>query len=127
MNRGYIISEFEVTGKGKESLGDVSLKTAVKLYDTIPYSGRILKLKDDGILVNLGIIDGVVTGSRLVIYMDSRSRATGDRVRYAEVFTVRESDTFICYAEPDRAGALKEIDSTYSVYPLQKRRAKKLG
>lgn len=127
MNKGYIISEFEVTGKGKENVGSVSMKTAVKLYDTIPYSGRILKLKDDGILVNLGQIDGITKDSRLVIYINSKSRATGDRVRYAEVFTVKEADTFICYAEPDRAEALKEIDSTYGVYPLQKRRAKKLG
>jgi len=127
MNKGYIISEFEVTGKGRENLGSVSMKTAVKLYDTIPYSGRILKLKEEGILVNLGLIDGVTGGSQLVIYMNSRSRATGDRIRYAEVFTVKESDTFICYAVPDRAQALNEIDSTYGVYPLKKRRAKKLG
>ncbi|HQO39291.1 MAG TPA: tetratricopeptide repeat protein [Spirochaetota bacterium] len=127
MNKGYIISEFEVSARGRENLGSVSLKTAVRLYETIPYSGKILKLKDDGIVVNLGLIDGVKAGSRLVIYMSSRSRATGDMVRYAEIFTVKESDTFICYAEPDSSGALKEVDSTFVVYPLQQRRAKKMG
>lgn len=127
INRGYIISEFEVSGRGRENLGLVSLKTASKLYETIPYSGRILKLKDDGIVVNLGLIDGVTAGSKLVIYMNSRSGATGDMRRYAEIFTVKESDTFICYAEPDSSDALKEVDSTFVVYPLQQRRAKKIG
>lgn len=127
MNRGYIISEFEISGRGKESLGLVSMKTAGRIYNTIPYSGKILKLKDEGILVNLGLVDGVTTGTQLVIYLDSRSRLTNDAIRYGEIFTVKESDTFICYAVPDRLDALKDVDSTYSVYPLQKRRARKLG
>ena len=127
VNRGYIIGEFGVAGRGKETLGTVSMKAASKLYDTIPFSGKILKLKDDGILVNLGLIDGMTEGTRLVIYVNSGTDAAGGSGRYAEVFTVKEADTFICYAEPGNADALKEVDSTYDVYPLKKRRAKKLG
>lgn len=127
VNRGYIISEFEITGRGKESLTLVSMKAAGRIYDTIPYSGKILKLKDEGILVNLGLIDGVTAGTQLVIYLDSTSRVSNDAIRYAEVFTVKESDTFICYAEPDSANALRNVDSTNTVYPLKKRRARKLA
>ncbi len=127
MEKGYIISEFEVSGKGKENLEQVAIKTAGKIYGTVPYTGRILKLKESGIVVNLGLVDGVKEGTQLVIYLDSRSRSTNEAVRYGEIFTVKETDTFICYAEPDSSDALKSVDSTFTVYPLQKRRARRLG
>lgn len=127
IERGYIISEFEVSGKGRENMGLGAVRAAEKIFNSVPYSGRILKLKEEGILVNLGLIDGVTDGTQLVIYLDSRSGATNDAVRSAEIFTVKETDTFLCYAVPDRPDVLKDVDSTYTVYPLQKRRARKLG
>jgi hypothetical protein len=99
---------------------------AEKIYNTIPYNGKVLKVKDDGILLNLGLFDGVKEGTELVIYRDSRSRLNNETIRYAEIFTVKETDTFISYAEPDRPEILREIDSTNSVYPLMKRRARKI-
>jgi len=126
LNRGYIIYELTESKKGRENLNLLSILTAEKIYNIIPYSGKVLKVKDDGILLNLGLFDGVKDGTELVIYRDSNSRLNNETIRYAEIFTVKEADTFISYAEPDRAGILKEIDSTSIVYPLMKRRAHKI-
>jgi tetratricopeptide (TPR) repeat protein len=124
--RGYIIYELTESKKGRENLNLLSIMIAEKIYNTIPYSGKVLKVKDDGILLNLGLFDGVKEGTELVIYRDSRSRLNNETIRYAEIFTVKETDTFISYAEPDRPGILREIDSTNSVYPLMKRQARRI-
>lgn len=124
VNKGYIIYELSESKKGRENLNLISISTAEKIYNIIPYSGKVLKVKDNGVIVNLGLFDGVKEGSELVIYMDSRSRLNNEAIKYAEIFTVKEADTFISYAEPDRLDILKNIDSTNSIYPLMKRRGR---
>jgi tetratricopeptide (TPR) repeat protein len=126
LNRGYIIYELTESRKGRENLNLLSILTAEKIYNIIPYNGKVLKVKDNGIILNLGLFDGVKEGTELVIYRDSNSRLNNETIRYVETFTVKETDTFISYAEPDRPDILREIDSTNSVYPLMKRRARKL-
>jgi len=126
LNRGYIIYELTDSKKGRENLNLLSILIAGKIYDIIPYNGKVLKVKEKGILLNLGLFDGVKDGTELVIYRDSNSRLNNETIRYAEIFTVKETDTFISYAEPDRPDILKEIDSTNNIYPLMKRRARKI-
>lgn len=126
LNRGYIIYELTESRKGRENLNLLSILTAEKIYNIIPYNGKVLKVKDNGIILNLGLFDGVKEGTELVIYRDSNSRLNNETIRYVETFTVKETDTFISYAEPDRPDILREIDSTNSVYPMMKRRARKL-
>jgi len=126
LNRGYIIYELTESKKGRENLNLLSILTAEKIYNIIPYNGKVLKVKDNGILLNLGLFDGVKEGTELVIYRDSSSRLNNETIRYAEIFTVKETDTFLSYAEPDKPDILREIDSTNSVYPLMKRRARKI-
>ncbi len=124
--RGYIIYEMNESKKGRENLNLLSLLAAEKIYNIIPYSGKVLKVKENGIILNLGLFDGVKEGAELVIYRGASSRINNETIRYAEIFTVKETDTFICYAEPDRPAILRDIDSTNVVYPLMKRRARKL-
>lgn len=126
LERGYIIGEFSESAKGKGSINHLSMNTARRIYDTVPYRGRVLKLKDDGIIVNLGLMDGIEKGSGLVIYRNVRSGANGDIKRVKEVFNVTEADTYVSYAKPVREKVLREIDSTDAVFPLEKRRAKRL-
>ncbi|HOP65190.1 MAG TPA: tetratricopeptide repeat protein [Spirochaetota bacterium] len=126
MERGFVIGEFSESVKGKENLTVLSMNIADKLFEMIPYNGRVIKVDDKGIIVNLGLIDGIKSGSRLVIYRDSRSRSTNDLMRKGELLTVRETDTYMSYAEPDSVELLNEIDSTDNVYPLKNRRARKI-
>ena len=124
MYKGYIIYELTESRKGRENLNLLSIITAEKIYNVIPYSGKILKVKDNGIIVNLGLFDGVKEGTELVVYTDIKSRINNETTKYAESFTVKEADTFISFAEPGRLDILKEIDSTNIIYPLMKRRAR---
>ncbi len=126
LNRGYIIYELNESKKGRENLNLLSVIIAGKIYETVPYNGKVLKVKDNGILLNLGLYDGVKEGTELVIYRDSSSRLNNETIRYAEIFKVKESDTFISYAEPDRPDILREIDSTNNIFPLKKRRARRI-
>jgi tetratricopeptide (TPR) repeat protein len=126
LERGYIIGEFSESSKGKGSINYAAMNSARTIFNTVPFSGRVLKIKEDGIIVNLGLIDGVEEGSSLVIFRNVRSGKSGDIRRIKEIFNVRESDTYISYAEPVREEVLREIDSTDTVYPLEKRRAKRL-
>ncbi len=126
INRGYVIGEFSRSAKGRESLGVLSMKTASEIYGMIPYSGRVLKVKDNGILVNLGLVDGIKAGSDLVVYRNTASKTNNEIRRYSEILTVKEADTYLSYAEPSDKKILNQLDSTYKVYPLKKRRAKLL-
>lgn len=126
LEKGYIIGEFSENAKGKGSINHVAMNSARKIYNTIPYSGRVLKIKDEGIVVNLGLMDGIDEGSDLVIFRNERSKSSNDIRRIKEIFQVKEADTYICYAEPTRKEVLRVIDSTDTVYPLEKRRARLL-
>jgi tetratricopeptide (TPR) repeat protein len=126
LERGYIIEEFSESAKGKRSINHAAMNTARRIYNTVPFKGRVLKIKEEGIIVNLGLIDGVEVGSVLVIFRNVKSSESGDIRRVKEIFNVMESDTYISYAEPVRKEVLREIDSTDTVYPLEKRRAKRL-
>lgn len=126
VDRGFIIGEFFDSKKGKENLAKLSLNVAGKLYDMIPYNGRVIKMKEKGVLVNLGLVDGINAGSQFIIYRNSRARSTNDIMKTGELLTVKESDTFISYAEPDRSELLNEIDSTFRVFPLKNRRARRI-
>lgn len=124
LEKGYIITEFSENAKGKGSINHVAMNSARKIFNTIPFSGRVLKIRDNGIVVNLGLMDGIEEGSDLVIFRNERSKSSGDIRRIKEIFQVKEADTYICYAEPVREEVLREIDSTDTVYPLEQRRAR---
>lgn len=124
--KGFIIGEFTLSESGKESLPQVALRAAKRIYDMVPYGGRVLKIKDEGILVNVGLFDGIAEGDRLVIYKFRNERSAGDRLKRKIVFTVKESDTIISYAEPQKTADIDSIDSNDIVLPLKKRRARKI-
>jgi tetratricopeptide (TPR) repeat protein len=126
LQRDFIIAEFSESTKGKEAVAEISLSVATRLYDIIPYSGHAIKIKEKGIIVNLGLFDGIKNGSQLIYFRTTTSRKTKDLQRYVELLTVKESDTFICYAEPDNPDLMNELDTSSVIYPLKNRRAKKI-
>ncbi len=120
--RGFVIGEFSISEKGKDSLPLISLRAARQLYAMIPFSGRVLKVKEKGIVVNLGLIDGIAPGERLVVYKFNEGTVQKKKI----VFSVNEADTFLCYAETPREEDIDLIDSNDTVYPLKKRRAHRI-
>ncbi len=125
-HKGYIIGQFTVNETGKERLPNLSIRTAERVFEMIPYRGRVLKVNDSGIITNLGLFDGIGSGEKLVVYKFKSNTGPGDKLRRKIIFTVKESDTLISYAEPLRAGELESIDPNDTVYPLKKRRAKRI-
>ncbi len=123
-HKGFIIGEFDLSESGKEALPRLALRSAKRIYDMMPFKGRVLKLKDRGIVVNMGLFDGVKPEEKFVIYKFKSTFPTGSTVKRKIVFTVKEADTLISYAEPPREEDLDLVDSSDTVFPLEKRRAK---
>jgi hypothetical protein len=122
--KGFIIGQFSVTESGTEALPRLALRAAKRVYGAMPFRGRILKMKESGIVANVGLFDGIAPGEKLVIYKFRNDPGPGDRLRKKIVLTVKEADTLVCYAEPQKAADIDTIGSTDTVFPLKKRRAK---
>ncbi len=125
-HNGIVLGEFSISESGKESLSRLGLRIARELYRMIPYKGRVLKLKEDGIIVNMGLYDGVKPGKRLVIYKYSNDPRNPKKIKQKLIFTVKDADTLISLAVPEKVTDLGEIFSSDTVFPLKKRRAKKI-
>jgi tetratricopeptide (TPR) repeat protein len=125
-HNGIVLGQFTVTESGKEALSRLSLRIARKLYNMIPYRGRVLKLKEKGIIVNMGLYDGVKPGNRLVVYKYSNDPRQPKKIKRKLIFTVKNADTLISFAVPGKISDLGEIYSSDTVYPLKKRRAKRI-
>jgi tetratricopeptide (TPR) repeat protein len=124
--KGIIIGQFSITESGKENLPMLSLRAAKRIYAMIPFRGKVLKMKESGIITNLGLFDGVGPGAKLVVYKFGSDTAPGDKLRKKILFTVKEADTLVSYAEPQRTSDLDAIDTNDAVFPLKQRRAKRI-
>ncbi len=122
--KGFIIGEFILSETGKESLQSLSLRAASKIYEMIPFRGRVLKMKENGILVNLGLFDGIDAGEKLVIQKFDRSLIGKEKPRKKIILKVKEADTTVCYAEPLRESDINTIDTTDFVLPAKKKRSR---
>ncbi len=124
VKRGFVIYQGDATSRGRNSLANISIKIAEDIYDHIPYKGRILKVDSKGILVNLGLMDGIKKGAQLVIYRNIKSPNNNEVYRHGEILKVVESDSYLCYAVPDQPEILNKVDSTFVVLPLKQRRSR---
>ena len=125
-SKGIIINSFSLTEEGRDNLLRLCLRSARRIYESIPYKGRVLKVKEDSVIVNLGLIDGVKPDSKLIVYKYSDGFRTS-RITDKLIFTVKEADTFVCLAEPQRPQILDTIDSNDMVFPLERRRARMIA
>jgi tetratricopeptide (TPR) repeat protein len=126
LKKGIVIGQFTITESGKENLPQLSLRAAKRIYAMIPYKGRVLKMKESGIIANLGLFDGLGSGSKLVIYKSGTDKASGDKLKKKIIFTVKEADTLISYAEPLRSSDIDSVEQNDTIYPLKQRRAKRI-
>lgn len=125
-NKGFIIGEFSLAETGKEMLPNLVLRAAKRIYAMMPYRGRVLTVKDEGVIVNLGLFDGVTAGDRLRVYQFDNDRSWGGSLRRTIILSVKESDTLLCYAEPLRQADLGTLTLNDKVYPQNKRRARRI-
>ncbi len=124
---GVIIGDFYVSESGHDNLQKLVLRAARRIYDYIPYQGRVLKINDEDVIVNLGLFDGVRADDLLVLYKNvGQGDSRGDSRKSKIILKVSESDTLVASARPVNEADLRIIELNETVYPLQKRRAKKL-
>ncbi len=126
-HNGTIIGDFVISENGHDALQKLAVRSARKLYDYIPYEGRIMKISDDGLIVNLGLYDGVNKDDLLVIY---KKRPAGERKTLLGtskiIVKVSEADTLLSSVVPVKQSDIDLLELNDHVYPLQKRRARKL-
>jgi tetratricopeptide (TPR) repeat protein len=125
-NTGIIIGEFTLSESGREALQMLSLRMARRIYNIMPYRGKVLKQKENSVVVNLGSFDGVKPDDILVVNKYNNP-SNPFRIKKKIAFTVKEVDTLLCIAEPNIIAELDEVDSTDYVYPINKRRSKKIN
>jgi len=121
--KGIIVSSFSLSDSGRNSALRIALRSANRVFDKIPFNGKVLKVKENSIIVNLGLIDGITPGSKLILYKyDPKFSGVSRRV----IFTVKESDTFVSEAEPQKVSDLDDIDLNDVIHSMEKLRARML-
>jgi hypothetical protein len=122
---GVIISQFNLSEFGREYVPKISLRASNRIYDIIPFNGRVLKSDENGIVVNIGLIDGIKPGDLLEI-SKLKSPESSEKINIKEkiVLVVDESDTLISSAKPLKSSDLQLVEINDSVYPLNKKRSK---
>ncbi|TAL33260.1 MAG: tetratricopeptide repeat protein [Spirochaetes bacterium] len=122
---GVIIDEFALRESGKDNLSRLAMRAANRIYAAVPYEGRILKLNEESVVVNLGLFDGLKAGDYLTTFRYEPS-ANSDKINMKRkiLFTVAEADTLVSSAKPQMLADLERVDVNDTIYPLKKRRAK---
>ena len=121
--KGIIVSSFSLSDSGRNSALRIALRSANRIFDKIPFTGKVLKVKENTIIINLGLIDGIDQGAKLVIYKyDPKFSSVSRRI----IFTVKESDTFVSEAEPQKLSDLDDIDLNDVIHSMEIVRARML-
>ena len=123
VHSGVVIGDFNVSETGHDNLSKLVLRAARRIYDFLPYKGRVLKIGEEDAVVNLGLFDGVSQGDLLAIF---RKKSGALPVQSKILLKVSEADTLVAAVTPVNAAELNLIELNDAVYPLQKRRAKKI-
>lgn len=123
---GVVIAHFTVSDNSKYSTHTISIDLAKKMYDTIPFRGKIISYSEDMAVINLGTIDGIETGALLETYVENNDTIEQDQLRKKVVFKVTEAGTLISLVKPVNSKDIDLIAKGSEVYPVEKKRAKKI-
>ncbi|EPG75168.1 tetratricopeptide repeat protein [Leptospira fainei serovar Hurstbridge str. BUT 6] len=80
------LGTFRVYAKGRDALSEATLRSRDKLLSLIPAMGRVHRVKEDSIIINAGIIDGIAKGSTLYLY-NSSAKVGEAIVQEADLYT----------------------------------------
>ncbi|HEY1407244.1 MAG TPA: tetratricopeptide repeat protein, partial [Spirochaetota bacterium] len=124
---GVIIDEGDLYDRDRDKLPRMSLLAARKIYEKIPYKGRILKGTDEELIVNLGLYDGLKSGD---ILFANDTFDVGVKGKYTlkrkMMIKIDEADTIVSRAKAVDPDDMNKLHEGIEVFPLTKRRAKKI-
>lgn len=121
--QGIVTTSFSQSETGRGNLLRLSQHAAQTIFKKIPFTGKVLKVTDDYILVNLGLIDDVKPGTKLIVDKYN-SLNSSSAIRRRIIFTVREADTYVAAAVPQKRSDLDDIDVhdlVHSMEPVRSR------
>ncbi len=121
-NSGVIFNQFKLSERGGNYLSAVSLRAARKIFNKIPFQGRVLKIEDNYIIINLGKYDGIKKSDKIYIYTNSLLKDKSEKEKL--LFAITDVDTLIASAKPLNPNDLNKIQINDSVYPIKKRKAR---
>jgi tetratricopeptide (TPR) repeat protein len=124
---GVIIFEDELYDRNRDKLTRLSIRTARKIYDKIPYKGRVLKSDDKEIIVNLGSFDGLKSGDILFANEEFDVGAKGKySLKRKMTMKIEEADTIVSRAVAVDPDDMQKIREGVEVFPLLKKRSQRI-
>lgn len=86
---GRILKNFRISTFGKNQLADLGIRVAEEIANSIPYEGKVIKVKTNTVIVNFGFRDGLKKEDEVSIFHEN--------TRFKGI--VKESDEFIAEVE----------------------------
>ncbi len=66
-NSGRRVDIFSLSASGTDAIYELSIRAAARLTQMLPYGGKIIKIRPGEIFINLGRIDSVQRGDKLIV------------------------------------------------------------
>ncbi len=122
---GVIISNFLLSENSVDNIPKLSLRVSKRIYESIPFKGRVLKTDRENIIVNMGLFDGIRPGDLIEISkLKSPDENKRININHKLIFIINESDTLISSARPLKKSDARLVNINDLIYPLKKRRSK---
>ncbi|PJZ25307.1 hypothetical protein CH352_15435 [Leptospira hartskeerlii] len=83
-----ILGKFRIYAKGRDALAEATLRARDKILALIPASGKVHRVKEDSLIVNAGIIDGLKKGTT-VYFFNSATLLGEGTVTEADLYTAK--------------------------------------
>jgi thioredoxin-like negative regulator of GroEL len=109
---GMIIKTIKLNSSGRNSLEDLSTRLADEIMKVMPIQGKILKVKKDSVVLNIGYKDGFKKGDLLKVFTNKKAY---------EDLKITKLDDFILEAEFEKSMDWKKyIGVGQLAVPIQK-------
>ena len=100
---GRLLDKFTFQAQGKDAIHEISARAALRIRNRAVFSGKVIKVNSRGVFLNLGAIDEVKVGSRMIVYRKERVGAGSPRLsRY-------DTEVFRKYLLKNKKGLLCEV------------------
>ncbi|HMV78468.1 MAG TPA: tetratricopeptide repeat protein [Leptospiraceae bacterium] len=105
---GKVINTSRIISKGRNMMAEVSSRIAVNTASAIQPEGRIVKVKPDSFIINLGFRDGIKKGSKIRIFENDREIGTAP---------VENLDEYISEIRPKNSSWRENVGLGFRVRP----------
>lgn len=124
LGTGVVIAQFTLADTGRNYLSRIAYRAAKRLYESVPYRGRILDLRNDGAVINLGTFDGLKKDDLVFAHFENEMTVRGKyKIRKKILMKINEIDTDLCRASVVSQADTEKVRPGVDVYPLMMKRA----